>query len=511
MTSISKKSLYPFLSISIIAFIYWFSTINQPLVDLHDFRQTQTAISSLFINRVDNILRYHTPVFGSPWSIPMELPIYQYIVNLFSSSFNIDISLSGRIISIFFGVMCIVPASLILREFHVNKTCITTFLILYLSSGIYLYWNRTFMIESTSLFATLSSSYLYLLVRRLAFLKTNLCSFLTISSSFWIFASIALTIKATTALPTFILFVIDWIYLLVKSIRSKNYSSVNLRLYIIGFLILFSFICLVSWVNYADYIKSLNFLGEGLTSKSLRSWNYGNLQQRFSSDLWFGVLVDRMITIVGLLPFIILCSLYSFSNNYKSNSSKNLLYISIFLLILPLLLFPNLHIRHNYYQTANQLYLLVIVSIIYSSINDSTIKQRNKNIATFCLFSFILGSYIHFNNAYLKYSFLKSNDKLEIGKFVIGNTKDDSAILVFDDDWHPGIAFHSNRYSLSHPNLSIDPQYYLNTSKELLGGKELGAIATKITLPDFELSNACEVRKTLIKGQWKVFICHESN
>lgn len=50
----------------------------QPNLMGMEFRQTQTAMSALFIQREHNFsLAYPTPVVGAPWSIPLEFPLYQ--------------------------------------------------------------------------------------------------------------------------------------------------------------------------------------------------------------------------------------------------------------------------------------------------------------------------------------------------------------------------------------------------------------------------------------------------
>ena len=60
------------LTISIVfALFFWIITLNQPLIDKHEFRQTQTALTVLFNpNLIFNFLNYKTPVLGFPWQIP---------------------------------------------------------------------------------------------------------------------------------------------------------------------------------------------------------------------------------------------------------------------------------------------------------------------------------------------------------------------------------------------------------------------------------------------------------
>ena len=57
-------------------------SLSQPLLDQHAFRQSQTAISAEWMANDLNPLRmpyYETPVFGAPWRVPFEFPIFQWL------------------------------------------------------------------------------------------------------------------------------------------------------------------------------------------------------------------------------------------------------------------------------------------------------------------------------------------------------------------------------------------------------------------------------------------------
>ena len=66
--------------VSVHALFWLFVGLNQPIADLHQFRQTQTAITAYWIWRGGPWLAYETPVLGYPWSIPYEFPIFQYLL-----------------------------------------------------------------------------------------------------------------------------------------------------------------------------------------------------------------------------------------------------------------------------------------------------------------------------------------------------------------------------------------------------------------------------------------------
>jgi hypothetical protein len=126
---------------------------EKPLLDLHAFRQTQTAISAYYMAEDSGMFfDYITPVLGKPWSVPMELPIYQWIVARWHNLSSMGLDQSGKAISIVLWLACIWPVWRLLGSLgQTNGQRCLTLVILY-SSPLYLYWGRSFMIESTGLF-----------------------------------------------------------------------------------------------------------------------------------------------------------------------------------------------------------------------------------------------------------------------------------------------------------------------------------------------------------------------
>lgn len=56
----------------------------------HEFRQAQTGLSIKFIQRdQDYSVAYPTPLFGPPWSIPMEFPLYQWAAAWLRTQFDL--------------------------------------------------------------------------------------------------------------------------------------------------------------------------------------------------------------------------------------------------------------------------------------------------------------------------------------------------------------------------------------------------------------------------------------
>ncbi len=494
------------------ACLFWGSTINQPLIDQHAFRQTQTAITALFMQPgLDGFINYQTPSIGSPWAIPFELPLFQWLANGLDRLLPLSLSACGRLLSAGFGVACLGPALGLLDRHGSRAAGKICFSFLYFSSAIYLYWNRSFMIESTALFFTLSSFYLYSLVRSPETSKVQPWRQSLLVTSFALSLSLSLLIKATTGLPVLLLIAIDLIWQILSRLRKEGRfpRATFLRLLPIATSALIALLLLKAWTSHADALKALNPIGSSLTSVALNHWNYGGFEQRFSGDLWNGVLIQRMLTPLGAIPAALL--LLSSLLHRRNPQQRIFIAACLCLAVLPLLIFTNLHIVHTYYQTANEVFLILAISASFDSFIQSFTPRWQQMAAIVAITLFALGNYQEFNLNYLDSTKGQSSDPLDIGQFIQRRTDPDSAILVFGDDWSSEMAFHSQRRALTLPGWpipDIDQATILQQPKRFLGGQHLGAVISKIDVADREaLNQSCHPKDIFMFNEWKVYLC----
>lgn len=500
-----------------LAAIFWLATLQQPLIDQHEFRQTQTALTALFLQpSLHGLLNYETPVLGHPWVIPFEFPLYQWLASLPARVLPISLGTSGRLISILFGVACLWPSLAIMRRFSVPANGRQIFILLYLTASIYLYWNRSFMIESTALFFTLLSLYTYTIMRR----PSHHCGSIKQDLRPWHYAtlaislSLALLVKATTALPAFLLMGMDLALQIIASWRASRFERSRLHPWLLATCLLVSFLILRSWTHHADALKLQNLIGKYMTSEALREWNFGSLSQRFSLELWDGVLLQRMLTPWGALPAIGLLAL-GLSSHSKQQEQKRFIAACLFLALSPLLIFTNLHVQHNYYQSANQIYLLAALASSGSLALEAGRQAAIRFLAAVLIVLFVASSVVAFKSStgYFSDSFTKESVKLDIGRLIQSRTTSGSVLLVFDDDWSSAFSFHSMRRSLTIPGWFKDiesRQALLTGPTEWLGSRPLGAIITKQLLNNDEeaaLRTRCAAPTLTRFPEWNVYLC----
>jgi len=440
------RSLGLLQSLLVICFSYatYFaiSTSSQLPLDLHAFRQSQTALSAYWMNSSPNIFSYYTPIIGAPWSIPFEFPTYQIIVSLISSTFELPLVQTGRILSFIFLCLLFFPVRMIVSALDLDKRVTPVVSMLTLTSSIYLYWSRAFLVETLALLLTLT--YIAFMCK---YFKVNcyLTWFLTI-----VFGILAGITKSTTATSGF---VIAFIFLFISVVRylkhkeSKILDLVSTSLFVI-IPVFFSLI----WVSFTDQTKSLNVNGQSLTSDALSRWNFGTLSQRFSSSFWNDLILQR--TILGSLGAglgLILLIYYFFSFSGKQKATEFYIAgIATLLFFSSLVLYSNLHIVHWYYQAGCQIYLFFAMAIVLTK----KFHYRGRDLDEFnsiflvLILALNLSVFLVLFEKTAHVNFTSSNSLIiKVADHIKIKTRPDENILVYGLDWSSELAFASQRKS----------------------------------------------------------------
>jgi Dolichyl-phosphate-mannose-protein mannosyltransferase len=337
--------------------------ISKPLLDLHDFRQTQTALSAYWIMHDGISLAYETPVLGYPWRIPLEFPFYQWIVALLGL-IGIPIEIAGRLVSYCFFIACLWPIWMIFRFMKLKTEIFFITAILFLSSPLYLFWSRTVMIESTSLF--FAALWLALLIALLTKPKTTWLSFIVVVAA----GTIAGLVKITT-LPAFYflggLFFLDRAYITWREGQiSDCWKTFAFAIAACSIPIVITY----AWVLYSDAIKAAgNEFAQGLTSSALSAWNFGTIRQRLAPSFWEHIVGRRVLFDLfgyGAILTILVAGTVLINSRYVLQMLG-----AGFAFLIPFLLFTNLHWQHNYYQYANGVFLIVLVGFAITNLFDA--------------------------------------------------------------------------------------------------------------------------------------------
>lgn len=416
--------------------------LAHPLLEDHGFRQTQTALTAYYLKLNGFSLRYETPVVGEPWAIPFEFPLYQAIVAAISWLAATPLSATGRVVSLLFALLTCIPVHGLLSRLKMDRTEIHFSLALYASTPVYLFWSGSFMIESTALFLACCFSYYGLKVVQKAYSDQDLlllCVFLGLAS----------LQKITTALPCATLFA--GACLMSFKSRPRRPRQLLEALKIAGSLTL-ALAAGVAWTHFTDEVKLQNPIGATLTSAKLAQWNFGTLEQRFSSQLWVDTVYARLLipgSLFGFGPLLMLPILFT----PPKSPQRRVLACCAFLFLLPLLLFPNLHIVHNYYQTAIALYLAIATAtgIVFSGrryLAGNTWAQGSLMVLALIanLLLFLEGPFSQ------KTRPIPPDDRrLVLTDYIRTHTPPDRPVIWLGHHWSSEYAYYSERRSLTIP------------------------------------------------------------
>jgi hypothetical protein len=475
-----------------------FRYIQQPLVDTHAFRQSQTALTTYWILKEGWQLAYQTPVVGFPWSIPFEFPIYQLLVAAIVTLSGFDLEPVGRFVSYAFLLACAWPTFALSRRLDLPATVPWVFCALFWTSPIYVYWGRTFMIETTALFFSLACMPFAIdLIRRVEVKRSALL--------YVAFATVGVLQKSTTAGPILLFLVLAAIISYIQK-YGLNFLAWRHLVQTISLLCIPLGVGLV-WTHYTDFVKMASPFGQELTSKSLSSFTFGNLEQKLSLANWRLVVWERCLGggFGGCFSVLLLLSPWFGSLKYRRYAWLSL--IALLLFGLPILIFTNLHVVHNYYQVACHVFLLGALAIVIGGyLRPVSGILAIVPIAT----AIIMGLNIaDFNSAYglvasrnLDESDPRTVQAFFVGRYLREHTPPGTGIVIFGQGYSSEIGFQAQRKSLTVDARFQEYKRVWENPKVFLGGLDLSAIV--ICPLSNEFPNMADLQKKLTQErEWE--------
>jgi hypothetical protein len=439
--------------------------VFQPLLDQYFARQTQTALTSYWLIRGGPILAYETPVAGFPWSLPFEFPVYQILVALFSNT-GVPLDAAGRIVSFVFFVGCLWPMSVLLRALRFDNVAFLCVAVLFLLCPLYLYWGRTFMVETCALFF----SFLWL-----AYLARFLVAPTLASVGIATLAGSLGALAKSTTFPAFVmlggvLFLKECHVAWKGRAAGEQVRELSLALFAIAVPLAVG----AAWSMYSDTIRANNEIGALMSNSALAQWIFGTWEQRVGVRLWRDVIWGRALSDAfgyAAIPAVGLIGLSLLSRRY---AYAVLAAVAAFLV--PFLMFTNLHIVHFYYQTANAIFIIAAAGLAVASL----IHISRNWVGLLGLAVLVAGQLIYFRSVYAIYLThdFSGEQHFKIAKLARTQTELGASLIVIGDDWSSTIPYYAERKSLAIPNwvALTSWQRILAAPQNFLGEAHLGGV-----------------------------------
>jgi len=326
---------------------------HHSILDLHQWRQSHTALSAFEMTRGGPFWRYVTPILGPPWPSPIEMPLYQWIVATISRTASLDLHATGRGVSVAFFVATLVSGWFALDIVDVRPRDRPIFVALTLVSPLYIFWSRTFMIESTALFFAVT---FVLAIHRAT--KTGATASQRV---FWLVAAIASgvvggMVKVTTFVPWW---TAAAILAGTRAWRERPPRPIILG---IGASLILPVLAAAGWLAFSGAVKSENLLSARLAWSTVAWQHFGPLSMRLSPRSWYAVPAGAILgrtrhTVIGSLT-VFACAWLALIT-FRRRLMHALVCVALY--FLPIAIFMHLYTAHVYYAYASSLLLIVIV------------------------------------------------------------------------------------------------------------------------------------------------------
>jgi hypothetical protein len=420
---------------------------SQVPLDQFSFRQTQTALTAYWMVHDGFRLAYETPVAGPPWSIPFEFPLYQALVAAATRVLHLPLDVAGRVTSFVFLALTLLPARRITRTLGLAPAVFPVFAALLLSSPLYLYWGRSFMMETTAVFLTAAGIACYLDLREPPLRWRAVLGFV-------VFMALAMLQKVTTALPVLgVLAIVQAVSWIGGFVRERRLPPPGPALAIV---VAFAVpVALgLAWTIYADQVKQLNLFGQSLTSSALSAWNWGVPADRLDAALYRDVLWSRLFVrnLGGVLGVAVLVAALAMR---RAAPVRRVAWVALVLGVLPLLLFSPLHLHHDYYQSGNLVFLLFALAVALGDLVPARLASTRwdgRPVVAVLALALVASNLYWFRTLMwpdAAYEFTTANSRdMAIGVVLAKALPPDGQFVAFGNDWSSTFAYVSGRKSL---------------------------------------------------------------
>jgi len=354
--SLSRATRYVLLFGVIVSVLVRLPNLVSPLLDNHGFRQTQTAFTvQRYLTDGFSILHPQMPVFGPPWEVPFEFPLFQLTAAVLAKLTGLEVDLACRVTGLLFFYVSAAMLFILCRR-QIGGRAAAIIVLAYLLNPFTVVWSRASLVEFAAV--TFALAYVDLVLRWLSQPRSWKYLLLAI-----VCGSLGALTKITTmaiTVPPILVFTLDRLFVFQgsKSRRGPAFFAIVTWLAItvipvgVGQL----------WNHHADAIKQQMPLAQVLVSTypTMIEWNFGTLAQRTHWSDWSTIFerIFRWLVMPSLcgMPFIALGAW-----PWISRSRRLFLVASLLGVLFPISLFFNLFAVHDYYLCAVSPFVAVLV------------------------------------------------------------------------------------------------------------------------------------------------------
>ena len=399
---------------------------------------------------------YSTPLFGKPWAVPMEFPLYEWSVVLLSRAAHLPQFEAARAVSLACFYLTLPAIWLLLGQLGLAWPRRLLALALALTCPLYIFYSRAFLMESMVLM--FSVWFLELFVRTMR--ERQLRWFLLCAGC----GTGAALVKSTTFFVWMLPAALFGAGCLWRDVRARSGWKPVLRTigWGVGAVVLPA-VALVWWVTFTDAVKAPHPSAHIFTSTELTNGNFGmyNLEAHLSPETWKCLLAGWREAIMP--PWVI--GLIVAAGVAFSRRERWRILGAAGLFLAAQSMFPYAYALQEYYFYACAVFLLCALGFALHGLLDSGWPRWVRWAIVIVPFAVQLGNYWQ---GYHVIQSVRSNGGTGLTDALRGLTPQGSVIIVAGDDWNPAIPYYSQRKALMIRNgLEYDRAYLDGAFRDL--------------------------------------------
>jgi hypothetical protein len=407
-------------------------TLGQPLLKRHAFRQTQTAYTArIYHEQGMDIVHPKLPVLGEPFEVPFEFPLFQAAASLvMDAGVRDDVAMRST------GLVCFLLTALLLYGLvrHVaGRVSALAALVAFVATPFALVWGRSSMIEYLATAGAVGYAWALIAWRENRRPAVGGLALLA--------GLVGMLVKPTTA--------VFWLLPALGYRPSRPGPAQQRRgsLLVLALLILVPLAAAIVWTRHADAIKGASPLTAWLTSDALREWNFGSLAQRFDPGVWGTVAARIELHILGVTgaAFLLVAVVA------LTRSSQRAFWLGVWLAAaLPLLVFTNLYLQHDYYLAAIAPALAALIGLGFGFLWRivSHLRSLRACLIAVALLSISLTFVVDRDYWHAIYVDEPDAGLLALAREVSSTTEESDRVGVVGLDWSPSLLYYAHRWGL---------------------------------------------------------------
>jgi hypothetical protein len=403
-------------------------TLDNPLLERHDFRQTQTAFTArIFHKEGVDLLHPRGPVLGEPFEIPFELPLYQA-----AASLVMDLGVADDTAMRATTLLCFLATALLLYglvRYVAGRTAALGSLAAFVLTPLAVVWSRASTIEYLATAGAVGFAWAFVVWRDRRQPSVGVLCLLA--------GLVGVLVKPTTA--------IFWL-IPALAYRPTGPNRVGLRRdpWSMALLVV-PLVAATAWTLHADAIKEATATTRFLTSSALRKWNFGTVDQRLDSAVWHqigGVYAELLVGPVGLVLLVATAL-------GIRRAEQRLFWIGVAATaFVPPIVFTNLYFIHEYYAAAVAPGLAALIGLGVARTASAIRRPRTRIAAAVVgavLFSvWFVAGYTYWHSAYRGDA---AHEALVLGLAdeLDRVTSPSDLVAVNGLDWNPAVLYYARR------------------------------------------------------------------